>query len=72
MNVFNEVMHDWLVDVFCSISPTKEERKMMEQHHQGSEYRKIHIVKAWRDTNNILCVSYDNGKFFHYKKDKWW
>lgn len=30
-------------------------------------------VKAWFDSDNNLCIEYENGKWWHYnEKGEWW
>ena len=30
-------------------------------------------VKVWWDSNNNLCIEYENGKWWHYnEKGEWW
>lgn len=30
-------------------------------------------VKVWWDSNNHLCIEYENGKWWHYnEKGEWW
>lgn len=61
------MFHDYLVDLFGSLGVNDYERKAMEEHHIISTYSKIHISDAWRNSSNILCVAYDDGKIFNYK-----
>lgn len=33
-------------------------------------------VKSWRDDNNVLCIEYQDGQWWHYRMTKhgleWW
>lgn len=35
------------------------------------------VVKIWKDENDTLCIYYESGRWWHYKKTKsgaieWW
>lgn len=54
---------------------TKEEIKLVQMHIDNySEISWENMSSAWRDENGNLCISYENGKWYHYNTEKgeWW
>ncbi|NFL33448.1 hypothetical protein FDB92_20235 [Clostridium butyricum] len=47
-------------------------------HMQAFEnWREGKVAKAWHDEDNILCIKYENGNWWHYKLNddnhlEWW
>jgi len=48
-----------------------------EAHQKAfSEWTEGEIFKHWYDDNNILCIKYESGRWWHYKQTEhgleWW
>lgn len=51
---------------------SKQHKKAFEIWNEGE------IIDAWYDENNILCIKYESGNWWHYKLNdttkqlEWW
>lgn len=72
MNVFNESLNDMMDEIFEPLNITSKEIETMQEHYKNSKYSRLHITRARRDKEGILCVNYDDGKWFHYETGQWW
>ena len=73
MNGFNEALDNMMNEIFSGLEVTAEELRTMEQHWKNSNYSRLHITRAWRDSDNVLCVAYDDNSWFHYNaKGEWY
>lgn len=47
-----------------------EHKKAFTKWNEGN------ILKSWYDDNNIFCIQYESGRWWHYKLNKdvleWW
>lgn len=51
----------------------KEKECIMLHISNSEDLEEEKIVEVWRDKTGILCVKYDNGKWYHYnEKMEWW
>ena len=65
-----------------TIAEFKELKEKMENltevyfnHHKSAweNWENGEPVKVWWDSNNNLCIEYENGKWWHYnEKGEWW
>ncbi len=52
--------------------------KCIKVHKQAAEnWSDGKIVKVWKDKNNILCITYESGRWWHYQQTgsgsiEWW
>ncbi|MCD7825126.1 MAG: hypothetical protein LUH14_04075 [Clostridiaceae bacterium] len=72
MNIFNELLSEFLQEKFSAVSPIDKEIKAILKHTQHSEYKKIDISNVWRDRNGVLCTEYmrgNNKTKFYYNQD---
>ena len=60
-----------IVDVKLAAECEKVHRQAMEYWREGSP------VKIWKDRNEVLCIKYESGRWWHYRKAEsgkieWW
>ena len=73
MNEFNKALDNMIADIFSGLNITAEELHTMQEHWNNSNYSRLHITRAWRDSSNVLCVAYDDETWFHYNsKGEWY
>lgn len=73
MNGFNESLTNMMNDIFGGLNVSAEELNTMQQHWSNSQYSRLHITRAWRDADNVLCVAYDTEDWYHYTaKGEWY
>ena len=52
--------------------------KCAKIHKQAAErWNDGKVVKVWKDKNNILCIAYESGRWWHYRQTRdsnieWW
>lgn len=52
-------------------------KKYTDAHRSACEtWENGEIAAVWMETNGVICISYDNGRWFHYTETNgeiiWW
>lgn len=52
-------------------------KEYSKQHKEAFEtWLEGEPIKSWYDTDNILCIEYESGNWWHYQKNnnalEWW
>lgn len=54
----------------------RAERFLLVHINDAESWDKGGIKGVWQETDGTVCISYENGQWFHYKEEKgriiWW